>query len=512
MKVYPFLKKFKVTSPYGVRGQVKTQEGYGTTNHKGIDIVGIDDKNVVSVMDGIVYKVAYSSTLGNYVWITNSDGSGCIYQHLASTSIRAGQKVSAKQKIGVMGSTGNSSGPHLHFGVATNGEMRPSYYDNNWQNPAIWFGIQDVGNLTGKVFDGSGFITGYPDGVTSTNNDASSVVTTETTTETTERVVGYLDSIMPSGQTYKVTDFVGTTSDWLYGRRYRILVDIGGGQAFDVSELRCEFEIIKTAYLEPNQSTVKIYNLNPEDENKLIKQGQRVVIEAGYTGSQYGKIFEGNIIQPLRSKENGIDYCLTLVSMDSDRYATYGLIGVSLVAEQSSRNAISALIEKAKVKTEAGYIANTKIVYPRGKVMFGVAKDFLAQIARSENATYYSEDGKVNIIQAQDVDKNSILAFGPTTGLIGTPTQSEYGVSVSVLLNPQVKINTLFYVDNKKIENYRYNPGSPVRSLDSQGIYRVIKLTHRGDTRGNDWFTDIEAISQAGILPGMMAGSSIYPW
>lgn len=72
-----------------------------------------------------------------------------------------------------------------------------------------------------------------------------------------------------------------------------------------------------------------IYNLSPNTENKLIKAGQRIIIEAGYTGSQYGVIFAGKVVQPIRSKENAVDYKLTLVSMDEEVYASYGLVGVS---------------------------------------------------------------------------------------------------------------------------------------------------------------------------------------
>ena len=68
----------------------------------------------------------------------------------------------------------------------------------------------------------------------------------------------------------------------------------------------------------------------------------------------------------------------------------------------------------------------------------------------------------------------------------------------------------MFKIDNTKIANYRYQQGQPVRGLDSEGIYRVVKLTHSGDTRGEDWVTHIEAISQAGILPEMASGSSLY--
>lgn len=510
-KCYPFLGKFVVTSPYGPRS---AQEDYVSKYHKGIDLVAQGDKTVVSVTDGVVKRVSTQSGYGNYVWVANNDGTGAIYAHLAKTLCKVGQNVTCKTPIGIEGNTGNSTGLHLHFGISTSKDYSETHSKNYWFNPAIYFGISNytAKQLKGKTFDGSGMIEGTSDGEYSTNDSSNSSNTV--TTGTSSEVV--TNSIVASGEFYEIKDLKGVTTDWLYGRRYRCIVDLGNNQAFDVSELRCTFEIIKSAYFEANQSLITIYNLNPENENKLIKSGQRIIIEAGYNGDQYGKIFEGNVIQPLRSKENGVDYKLTLISMDSDRYVTYGLVGVSLVAQQSARDAVTACITKSGQLTgqnygmERGLITNQIINYPRGKVLFGSPTYYLNQIAKSMNSTYYNEDGTVNIVSPKDLASDEIFDLGPQTGLIGSPLQTEYGISCSCLLNPRLKINSLFHLDNKKIENYRYTPGQPVRPLDTEGIYRVIKLTHRGDTRGDDWTTEIEAISQAGILPGMAAGDSVY--
>src|SRR5699024_6702762 len=113
----------------------------------------------------------------------------------------------------------------------------------------------------------------------------------------------------------------------------------------------------------------------------------------------------------------------------------------------------------------------------------------LNQIAKSVNGTYYNEDGTVNIISAAGLPDDTILDIGPETGLIGSPTQIEYGIKFKCLLNPLITTNTLVHIDNKKIEGYRYQQGQAIHELDNQGIYRVIKLTHYGDSRGNDWYT-----------------------
>lgn len=514
-KCFPYLGTFAVTSPFGSRG---SSESYVSKYHYGIDLVGKSSKTIVSCTGGTVQKVNTNSSAsyGKYVFVTNNDGTGCIYAHLSSVSVSKGQKVSCKTELGIEGSTGHSTGSHLHFGITSS-----STYDSavtnksNWINPAIWFGINNYngGQIKGEIFNGQGTITGYANGVTSTDSGVTQISNVNDETQYasySSNTSSVFSDIIPSGQFYKVDNLNGTTGDWLFGRKYRVLIDIGNNKALDVSDLRCSFEIVKSSYFNAQQSVVTIYNLNPTDENLLIQEGQRIVIEAGYYGSQYGKIFEGNVIQPLRSKENGVDYKLTLVSMDSDRYITYGLVGVALVAQQSSRDAINACATKATYPVKTGVITTSKITYPRGKVMFGSPTTFLNQIAKSENAQYYNSDGKVNIISASDLADNEIFSFGPESGLIGTPVQSQYGITCKVLLNPRLKVNSLFHIDNTKIENYRYTQGEVVRSLDSQGIYRVVKITYIGDTRGQDWYCEVEAISQAGMLPGMSAGNDIY--
>jgi hypothetical protein len=507
-KYYPFSGNFAISSNFGSRqggGKVSKQ-------HYGLDMYATgSDWTIVSCMSGRV-KIAEGdngSGYGNHVWIANDDGSACLYAHLASYNVRVGQRVAGKQKIGVMGSTGRSTGPHLHLGVSTNKDYSATHLNKNkyFQNPALWLGM-GVAPAKGTKYSGSGTPTGGTLGTTSTNSTEISTSTSEESSGST--INGTM--LLPSGEYYEIKNIKGAYSDWLYGRRYRVFIDLGNNQAFDVSELRCEFNVVKTAFLEINESTLTIYNLSPNTENKLIKAGQRIIIEAGYTGSQYGAIFAGKVVQPIRSKENAVDYKLTLVSMDEEVYASYGLVGVSLVAQQSARDAVNAVLTKATYKQQAGELTNFNIKYPRGKVMFGSPQQFLKDIARSENATYFSNDGKVNIISATDVPKGQILSFGPDSGLIGTPTQTEYGISLKVLMNPRIEINSLFHVDNKKIEGYKYQQGNPVRGLDQEGIYRAVRIRHVGDTRGEDWYTEIDAISQAGLLPGMTASKDIYGW
>lgn len=324
----------------------------------------------------------------------------------------------------------------------------------------------------------------------------------------------YSDIMIPATDYGIVAGSQRVSDNILYGRRYRVLISNSAGVALDVSQLRCTFNVQKTILQQPNYSEVVIYNLSADTENTLIQEGNRIVIEAGYEGEQYGLIFDGDIVQPVRDKEDGVTYRLLLYSLDGDRAYNQGFVGFSLLKGQTARSLIGSLASKASVPSELGNISDSfdKTELSRGKVVFGLARDYYRQLAQSQSAAFYLEDGKVNIIKATDLPEGEILDLSPSAGLIGVPAQTEYGVSFRCLLNPRIRINTLVHIDNSLIRAQTYQQGQVIRNLDNDGIYRVISVTHKGDTRGDDWYTECETVSQAGLMPGMMSTTSSNPW
>lgn len=300
----------------------------------------------------------------------------------------------------------------------------------------------------------------------------------------------------------------------LYGRRYRVIVSNASGTALDVSQLRCTFKIQKTIMQQPNFSEIVLYNLSPDTENAIIQEGNRIVIEAGYEGEQYGLIFDGDIIQTIRDKEDGVTYRLSLYSLDGDRFLNQGFVGFSMVKGQTARSQIDNLVSQAKTPSQLGSISDSfnETQLSRGKVVFGLAKDYLRQLAQSQDATFYLDDGKVSIIRATDLQNDEIFDLSPASGLVGVPAQSEYGVSFKCLLNPRIKINSLVHIDNSLIRAQTYQPGQVIRNLDNDGIYRVVSLYNNGDTRGDDWYTECQTVSQAGLIPGMISTTTANPW
>ena len=92
--------------------------------HKGIDIARPANRTIVAADDGTVISAGYDGGYGNKIVIDHHNGMRTVYAHLHSISVSAGQTVTQGQKIGIMGSTGNSTGVHLHFEVYQNGKLQ----------------------------------------------------------------------------------------------------------------------------------------------------------------------------------------------------------------------------------------------------------------------------------------------------------------------------------------------------------------------------------------------------
>ncbi|MFB6879051.1 peptidoglycan DD-metalloendopeptidase family protein [Streptomyces sp. NPDC056323] len=92
---------------------------WSSGSHSGIDFPVATGTSVKTITSGTVVTAGWGGAYGNQVVVKHADGHYSQYGHLSSLSVSAGQTVSTGQQIGLSGSTGNSTGPHLHFEVRT---------------------------------------------------------------------------------------------------------------------------------------------------------------------------------------------------------------------------------------------------------------------------------------------------------------------------------------------------------------------------------------------------------
>lgn len=115
-----------VSSPFGMRYHPIY---HYNRMHNGIDIPAPSGTSVVAANGGVVLRAEYESSLGNHVYIDHGGEIATLYCHLSSILVNAGEKVREGEIIGRVGSTGASTGPHLHFGVIKDGDfVNPQNY------------------------------------------------------------------------------------------------------------------------------------------------------------------------------------------------------------------------------------------------------------------------------------------------------------------------------------------------------------------------------------------------
>ena len=115
----------RISDDYGMR---PIHPIYGIEKmHNGVDMAAPAGTAILAAYDGDVVAAAYSSSMGNYIMIDHGSGLYTIYMHCSALYVSKGQAVTKGQNIAAVGSTGNSTGNHLHFSVRLNGS-----YVNPW--------------------------------------------------------------------------------------------------------------------------------------------------------------------------------------------------------------------------------------------------------------------------------------------------------------------------------------------------------------------------------------------
>lgn len=286
----------------------------------------------------------------------------------------------------------------------------------------------------------------------------------------------------------------------LFGRKYRVIVAEKGMDGIDITGLRCVFSIDKSMSSEPNKSTVQIYNLASATQNFILSSAKRIIVEAGYDNSeQYGLIFDGDIVKALRRGAQSIDKITEIIAQDGDLFLNSGFISVSYAAGQNTESVLSQMQGIADDDMALGAVSKdlkgTKLA--RGKAMFGQPKDYANMMAKSEGALFFVNDRKINLVKPGDLPEGQIIDLSPTSGLIGTPEQTDDGISAKCLLNPLLNVNKLVHISNEYVQE----TSEIGKAILSSGVYKIIKLKHTGDTMGNDWYTEFDGVAQPGTVP-----------
>jgi hypothetical protein len=305
-----------------------------------------------------------------------------------------------------------------------------------------------------------------------------------------------------------------------YLRQLSVVIADASGSGLDFSQFRVTFSIRRGDYQTPNSVDLRIYNLSAETANKIQKEFSQVSIKGGYPGN-VGQLFKGTIKQVRKGRIDQRDSYVDVTAADGDEAYNFAPISKTLASGTTPGGVYQALVTamKAKGLTE-GYKPN----FPedgsvRGQVFYGKARDSLRVFSNANDCAWSCQDGAITLIPLTSYIPGNVLVITPSTGLIGVPEQTQQGIHVRILLNPNVKIGQTIKLDQTDINKLRFSldknsVGSNLFAQTSiktngDGLYYVMVANHTGDTRGQEWYTDITCLAVDATVPSTEAVNAL---
>lgn len=310
-------------------------------------------------------------------------------------------------------------------------------------------------------------------------------------------------------------------SDSVRQWKRKVQVVIGkAGSGLMIENLRVQFEVAKTIEPAPNIAVIRIFNLHPDNEAKIKNEFDEVLLNAGYEGAMR-LVFRGNIKHVYRYREKN-DYITEIEAGDGDKDFAKAVMNETLAAGTTTAQLVDRAVGSFKGVggTGKGHVQVNDRARLRGKVISGNTRDVLNDVARESGANWSIQDGQLVIVSTNDVLPGQAIVIRADTGMLGAPEINDKGIAVKCLLNPQLRVNGAIKLDNNGIKAKRQQSqalatkrekqeinaplgreNEALVRLDPDGIYKVLKLTHKGDNRGQEWVTEIECIGLDQPIP-----------
>ena len=303
--------------------------------------------------------------------------------------------------------------------------------------------------------------------------------------------------------------------NWL---RTATLVVSDGSVGIDLSNLRMRFEVRASDVETPNTLNCRVYNPSQTTVNDVVANATNVTLSAGYVEGNQGIIFEGQVKQFRFGRERNVDNYLDILAADGDQAYNNSVINQAFPAgtdDTQQLSAIGAAMNIPPAATNDGFLTTGGIL-PRGKTLFGMARVYARNIAQRNNCRWSIQNGVLTIIPVTGYLPGEAVAMNSASGMLGTPEQTDNGITVRCYLNPLVKIGQAVQINNRDINQTlvkqqffpTYTSQYYPATVTNDGLYRVLVVEHEGDTRGNSWETTITCLS---IDPSSAANNSVLP-
>ena len=282
-----------------------------------------------------------------------------------------------------------------------------------------------------------------------------------------------------------------------YDRRIKLLVALPVATSFseisvntiEITQMRVQFKVEKSLGKDPNKAEVSISNLSAESRCKLSKtKNGKFILQAGYVQGT-GQLFIGDIRQ-VDHIQDGPSWYTRLTSGDGERSFRFARVKESFKAGTPVADVISKLATASGLATGNLSLALTGLTtqYVNGYTSFGSVARELTRVLNSVGLDWSIQDGELQFLRTDQDVGLLIPDLTPDTGLIGSPEFNYDEKSKGFLLKAKCLLQP------------RIKPGGRVHITSERykGDVKVKKVVHTGDTHGQEWYSELEALPIGG--------------
>ncbi len=316
------------------------------------------------------------------------------------------------------------------------------------------------------------------------------------------------------------------SKNWI--RHFELMLLDKDGKGINFTDFKVTFNIEWYNISNPRAAIFKIYNLSQNTINRITgSEFSKLRLIAGYDGStspdgqqeeaNFGEIFSGDIRYTITGRDNPTDTFILIQAIDGHNAFINATINQTIAAGYTVADINNLLMRNlAPFGITQGIMPEMPpTVFPRGKTMYGMTRDYLDNVAKQCKATWQFVNGKVEMVP-NDKYVHEAIVLNSDTGLIGMPQQTiGAGVNVRCLINPNIRLNGLIQLNQEsvyratlssrdvqmsggRLEDQNDNGNvsvngltNPPASIATDGVYIVRGISYTGDTRGNPWYMDM---------------------
>lgn len=255
----------------------------------------------------------------------------------------------------------------------------------------------------------------------------------------------------------------------------------------EIEDLRVQLKVEKHIDKEPNTCEITISNCNEQTRAFLESKPLFAQLLVGYDDDGYRHLFSGDVRRAW-SEINGTDWETHLQLADGDRAFRYARVSRSYKKGASVVTALQETAAALGLRVDASVLASPDLQaqFASGTVLQGAAADEMTRLLAPYGYHWSVQDSKLVILKDGDVRPDRAIVISQDTGMIGSPSYT----------TPE-KQGKPAALDVKMLMYPELTPGGQiqVQARAVNGIFRVERIVHTGDTHGTDdhWITEIQA-------------------